>query len=432
VPLLSERVRFRLSPSHLTLLPPACEAAEGEAPPPPPPRLRLPLAQLAGLQAEGESGLALGLASPPAARPIRLRLLGGCGEADGARRDRLARLARRAARARRRQEAPPEEAPRVARLCAGGCPLPPPALGELAWLGRTLPVRLGVTLADGEEVALSREQLREAAAACAAGALQRAGRLRFLISPPGAAPHGQPPAPRHPLSRARAWLALALLLALLPGAAALDAAVGLCLAAAALCAARRPRGALPGWRLQLMRVRARGGGDDGSESGSDAASDAASADDEADFSLLGCERLSSGEEHPLWSRFLFVWGDAGQEGPALGAGGALGGGRAPDALARTKFVRCLRWRRAARMDEALEMAHPYFHFVKAVYPHAFHGRTRAGGAPLPPPPRARESHASLRRRGVHGARGLHPRAGARARPLGRPASNRRAARRLRA
>ena len=129
------------------------------------------------------------------------------------------------------------------------------------------------------------------------------------------------------------------------------------------------------WTLQLLSVRAQAtpSGDD-DDSSSDAASDAG--DDDDGPPLNAVEFLSNGSIHPLWSRYVYVWGDAGKEPPPPSSLAVPG--RLPDALARVKFRACLRWRREAHMDEVLVRPQPHFHLFKRLYPHAFHGRSRSG------------------------------------------------------
>ena len=174
-----------------------------------------------------------------------------------------------------------------------------------------------------------------------------------------------------------ALLLFALALAALPGCspALIDPAVAclLLLSARSLLWRARARA----WSVQVLRVRARRpkAHAHASSSGSEVESDAASegGDDEA---LATCELLPDGREHPLWSRYRYVWGDGGKEGPP--ASSLETAGRLPHALARLRMRACLRWRREVHMDEFLERPQPYFHLFKRLYPHCFHGLSRAG------------------------------------------------------
>ena len=145
--------------------------------------------------------------------------------------------------------------------------------------------------------------------------------------------------------------------------------------------ARHVPGAHGGWTIQVLGVHMKqqpaglpsaAQTDDGDSS--DAASDAGDDDDGPPLSRV--EFLPDGSIHPLWSRYVYVWGDTGKEPPPVASLGVPG--RLPDALARVKFRACLRWRREAHMDEVLLRPQPHFHLFKRLYPHAFHGQSRSG------------------------------------------------------
>ena len=151
--------------------------------------------------------------------------------------------------------------------------------------------------------------------------------------------------------------------------------------------ARHVPGAHGGWTVQVLGVHmkqaeeeATAGGKTGAQAAdadddaSDAASDAGDDDDGPPLSRV--EFLADGSIHPLWSRYVYVWGDTGKEPPPVASLSLPG--RLPDALARVKFRACLRWRRESHMDEVLLRPQPHFHLFKRLYPHAFHGHSRSG------------------------------------------------------
>jgi hypothetical protein len=88
--------------------------------------------------------------------------------------------------------------------------------------------------------------------------------------------------------------------------------------------------------------------------------------------------LPDGSLHPLWPRFRSVWGDGAPEGPPVARREA---GACLHASAAARFKLCLDWRASTGMDDALTAPQPVFHHMKALYPHALHGRAR-DGSPL--------------------------------------------------